>query len=135
MAIVWLIVVAAVVLGELDVIPRGMVPPHSPDEVKLNIAAIALTIVGIPLAICLFTLNTTKGLRRMNNDEALSSYHIWSVVRLGILCIAAVFSVIVYYLATSVSGAFCALVALSATIYCWPSEAKISSYLEDVNKE
>ena len=135
MVVVWLIVVAAVVLGEMDVIPNGLVAPKSPEEVKLNIAAVVLTILGIPLAIRLFTLNTTRGLRRMNNDEALRSYHIWSVVRIGILCIAAVFSVADYYLATSVSGAFCALVALSATIYCWPSESKISSYLEDVNKE
>ena len=129
MAVVWLIVVAAVVLGELDVIPNGLVLPHSPEEFKLNLADIVLTIVGIPLAIRLFTL------RRMNNDEALCSYHIWSVVRLGILCVSAVFSVAIYYVATSVSGVFCALVAMCATIYCWPSESKISSYLEDVNKE
>ena len=135
MAVVWLIVVAAVVLGELDVIPNGLVLPHSPEEFTLNLADIVLTIVGIPLAIRLFTLNTTRGLRRMNNDEALCSYHIWSVVRLGILCVSAVFSVAIYYVATSVSGVFCALVAMCATIYCWPSESKISSYLEDVNKE
>ena len=47
MAVVWLIVVAAVVLGELDVIPNGWVVPQSPEEVKLNIAAVVLTIVGI----------------------------------------------------------------------------------------
>jgi len=134
-AVVWLIVVAAVVLGELDVIPNGWVAPKSSEEFKLNIAVIVLTIVGIPLAIRLFTLNTTRGLRRMNNDEALVSYHIWSVVRLGILCITAVSGVVVYYLATSVSAVFCALIALAVTVYCWPSEAKISSYLEDVNNE
>ena len=135
MAVVWLIVVAAVVLGELDVIPNGWVVPQSPEELRLNIAVIVLTIVGIPLAIRLFTLNTTKGLRRMNNDEALASYHIWSVVRLGILCVAAVSGVVVYYLATSVSAVFCALIALAVTIYCWPSETKIASYLEEVNNE
>ena len=73
MAVVWLIVAVAVVLGELDVIPNGWVAPQSPEEVRLNIASVVLTIVGIPLAIRLFTLNTTKGLRRMDNDEALRS--------------------------------------------------------------
>ena len=135
MAVVWLIVAVAVVLGVLDVIPNGWAAPKSSEEFKLNIAVVVLTIVGIPLAIRLFTLNTTKGLRRMNNDEALSSYHIWSVVRLGILCIAAVSGVVVYYLATSVSAAFCTLISLAATIYCWPSETKITSYLEEVNNE
>lgn len=33
MAVVWLIVVAAVVLGELDVIPNGLVLPHSPGRI------------------------------------------------------------------------------------------------------
>ena len=135
MLLVWLIVAVAVVLGELDVIPNGVVQPHSAEEFKLNTVAIVLTIIGVPAAIRLFTLNTTKGLRRMNNDEALKSYHVWSIVRLGILCLAAVFSVAVYYLATSVSGIFCALVALCVTIYCWPSCEKISSYLEGVNDE
>lgn len=132
---VWLLVVAAVVLGELDVIPNGQVLPHSADELKLNTIAIVLTLVGIPAAIRLFTLNTTRGLRRMNNDEALKSYHVWSVVRIGILCIVAVFSVVVYYLATSVSGLFCALIALCATVYCWPSSGKVSSYLEGINND
>lgn len=133
--IVWVMAVMAVVLGELDVIPNGLVLPHSSEEFELNTVAIVLTVVGIPVAIKLFTLNTTKGLRRMNYDEALKSYHVWSIVRLGILLIALVFSIGVYYIATSVSGAFCALIALLATVYCWPSGAKITSYLEGVNND
>ena len=133
--IVWVMAVMAVVLGELDVIPNGLVLPHSSEEFELNTVAIVLTVVGIPVAIKLFTLNTTKGLRRMNYDEALKSYHVWSIVRLGILLIAWVFSIGVYYIATSVSGAFCALIALLATVYCWPSGAKITSYLEGVNND
>lgn len=135
MCVVWLLIVATIVLGELDVIPNGLVLPHSTDEFRLNTAAILLTVVGIPVALKLFVLNTTKGLRRMDNEEALKSYHVWSAVRLGILCVGAVFSIAVYYLATSVSGALCAMIAVCATIYCWPSGAKISSYLEGVNKE
>lgn len=135
MALVWLMALLTVVLGELDVIPNGMVAPQSSDEVSLNIAAIVLTLVGIPLAIRLFSLNTTKGLRRMDNEEALHSYHVWSGVRMGILGLDAIFGMVVYYLATSVSGLFCALVALGVTIYCWPSGAKIASYLESVNNE
>ncbi len=133
--VVWLMIVATIVLGELDIIPNGMVLPHSSEEFWLDTIAITLTIVGVPLAIKLFTLNTTKGLRRMNNEEALKSYHIWSAVRLGILCVAAVFSIVAYYLTMSLTGAFCALIAVCVTVYCWPSGDKISSYLEGVNKE
>ena len=135
MAVQWLIVVATVVLGELDVIPNGLVVPQSSTEVSLNVAVVALTLVGVPLALRLFTLNTTKGLRRMNNDEALRSYHVWSALRMTILGLTAVSGIVVYYLAFSISGLFCALVALCMTIYCWPSCEKITSYLEGVNKE
>ena len=71
----------------------------------------------------------------MDNEEALQSYHVWSAVRMAIFCLTAVFDVVVYYIATSISGALCALIALFATLYCWPSREKIASYLESVNNE
>ncbi len=132
---VLLILAAVVALGELGVIPNGIVMPHSSGEFKLNTIAIVATVVCVPGAIRLFTLNTTKGLRRMDNEEALQSYHVWSAVRMGILCLTAVCDVAVYYMATSISGALCALITLLAMLYCWPSEEKIASYLECVNKE
>ena len=132
---VWLLAVVAVVLGECGVIPNGVVMPHSEDEFVLNSTVVLLTVGGIPLALRLFSLNTTRSLRRMNNDEALRSYHVWSVVRLGILCVDAVLGIVAYYLAVSVSAAMCALIALVVTLYCWPSSVKISEYLEAVNNE
>ena len=131
----WAILVALVVLGEVGIIPNGVVLPHSSEEFELNVLAIALTVIGVPLALRLFTLNTTKGLRRMNNDEALRSYHVWSIVRMGILGAAAAFCVFVYYFAMSASCAFCALVIVCVSIYCWPSSDKISSYLEGMHQE
>ena len=55
--IVWLIVAAAVALGEMGVIPNGLVIPNSEMEFKWNTAVILLTIVGIPVALRLFVLN------------------------------------------------------------------------------
>lgn len=131
----WVIVAVVVVLGELDVIPNGMVASHSEMEFKLNTVVILLTIVGIPVALRLFVLNTTKGLRRMNNDEALNAYHVWSAVRMGLLCLTAVWGVVTYYVTMNVSGIFCALVSLFTTLYCWPSCEKVQTYLEGVNNE
>ena len=135
LGLAWLVATVAVVLGELNVIPNGVVQPHSQDEFLFNTAAIVLTVVGIPLAMRLFTLNTTKGLRRMNNEEALASYHVWSALRMGILTLTAVFCIVVYYMVAHVSGAFCALMALCVTLYCWPTAEKISSYLTIVNND
>ena len=132
---VWLLAVITVLLGEMGVIPNGVVQPHSQDEFLLNTAAIVLTVVGIPVAMRLFTLSSTRGLRRMNIDEALDSYHLWSVVRMAILALTAVFGLVVYYLAAHVSGAFCALIALGVTLFCWPSVGKIEEYLAGVNND
>ena len=133
--IVWLIVAAAVALGEIGVIPNGLVIPNSEMEFKWNTAVILLTIVGIPVALRLFVLNTTRGLRRMNNEEALNAYHVWSAVRMGILCVTAVLGVVAYYVTMNTSGVFCALEALLTTLYCWPSCEKVQAYLEGVNNE
>ena len=128
------IVLTTGALGELNVIPNGIVAPYSEDEFVLNSVAVLLAVLGIPAAIRLFTLQTTRGLRRMNFDEALNHYHIWSIVRMGILCAVGVFCLVSYYVATSVSCAFCTLIVLCAMVYCWPTEAKVQKYLDAVDK-
>ena len=132
---VWLTAACVVVLGEVGVIPNGAVEPFSNEEFLLNVATIILTVVGIPVALKLFTLNTTRGLRRMNKDEALSAYHVWSAVRMAILCVLVVFGLVVYYVTMNTSGAFCCCIALFTTLYCWPSREKIDTYLTTVNNE
>ena len=133
--VVWIIIAGVAVLGECGIIPNGYILPHSTKEFELNVIAISMTVIGVPLALQLFKLNTTKGLRRMNNDEALRAYHVWSIVRMSILCFAASFCMFVYYYASSVSCVFCTLIILAVSLYCWPSRDKICSYLESVNNE
>lgn len=131
----WLVAAVMAVLGETDVIPNGLVGPNTTGEFKINTAVIMLTVVGVPLALKLFSLNTTKALRRMDNDEALSSYHVWSVVRMAILALDIALGLAAYYVTLNVTGLFCALVALATTLYCWPSSDKISAYLNGLNNE
>ena len=131
--IFWIpIVLSAIIIvsGELDIIPNGIVQPHSNAEFKLNTMVIILTVVGVPTSLKLFSLNTTKGLRRMNNDEALRSYHVWSTVRMAVLTADAILGFVAYYLSLNVTGLLCALVAMATTFYCWPVEHKISDYVD-----
>lgn len=133
--VVWLMAVAVVVLGETGIIPNGIVPAQSNDEFLFNTAAIVLTVIGIPVAIKLFTLNTTRGLRRMNKEEALNAYHVWSAVRMAILFVLAVLGLVVYYITLNTGGVFCCCISLCVTLYCWPSKEKIGEYLTTVNNE
>lgn len=131
----WLIAIVAAVMGQVDIIPNGIVQPHSNAEFKLNTMVIILTVVGVPTSLKLFSLNTTKGLRRMNNDEALRSYHVWSTVRMAVLTADTILGFVAYYLSLNVTGLLCALVAMATTFYCWPVEHKISDYVDRQKKD
>lgn len=126
--------IVAVVLGETDVIPNGVIVKEN-DLFMTNTIVIVCTILVVPLALHMFTLCTRYSLRRLNKDEALQAYHIWSMVRLVVLCLSSLFSVAVYYMAQSTSAVFCALIIYCVAIYCWPTAEKINTYMEEVDIE
>ncbi len=133
--VTWLIAAIVACLGETDIIPNGLIMPNTTGEFKVNTIVVILTVVGVPLALKLFSLNTTKGLRRMDNDEALKAYHVWSSVRMAILCLDMCLGLAAYYVTLNVTGALCALVALATSVCCWPSSGKISAYLDALNND
>lgn len=128
-------VVLLVVLGELNVFAGNA--PFSPNtEFVLECVVIVLTLVTIPIAIKLFDLNTTRNLRRMNYDEALASYHLWSIVRLFSLTAPCIMGVLFYYFTLNVSFILCACISMLAVIlFCIPSRHKIEDYLERQGEE
>lgn len=128
-------VLVLIVLGQLGVFADCMIEPKSNEEFVMNTVSIGITIVGIPLAMKLFHLNTTHGLRRMNLDEALQAYHVWSVVRGCILEISAVVGVVAYYLTNNTTGILCALATMVVLCMCVPSRKKIDVYLESLSQQ
>ena len=131
----WLIAIVAAVMGQVDIIPNGIVQPHSNAEFKLNTMVIILTVVGVPTSLKLFSLNTTKGLRRMNNDEAMRYYHVWSTVRVAVLTAEAILGFVAYYLSLNVTGLLCALDAMATNCKRRPVEHKISDYVDRQKKD
>lgn len=133
----WLIAIILYVLGEINIIPNGLYANEkgSPTEYYLNIVNVVLVIVTVPLSLKLFSLNTRKGLRRMNQDEALNSYHLWSGIRLGMLLLCIGFGIVTYFLLMNTTGLLCACVALITSFLCFPSEDKIREYLTSRDEE
>ena len=132
----WAIVVLTCILGELDVIPNGVwVPKGHQFEFYVEVVNVLLVIVCVPLSLKLFSLNTQRCLRRMNKDEALASYHLWSLVRLGLLLICMEIGVLTYYLLLDNKGLFCAGIALIASFFCIPSTAKVRAFLASKEDE
>jgi hypothetical protein len=128
--VVWGIIVLTWILGETGVIPNGeLVAQGQRLEFYVDVAVILLTIVCVPLALKLFSLNTQRGLRRMDKDEALSSYHKWSIVRLALLLLCAEAGALVYFLLIDDKGAYCAGIAVVTTLFCIPSRRKVKEFL------
>ena len=60
--VVWGIIVLTWILGEVGVIPNGeLVAQGQQFEFYVDVAMILLTIVCVPLALKLFSLNTQRG--------------------------------------------------------------------------
>lgn len=134
--LVWIIAILTFIFGEINIIPNGALAEGSHKvEFYMNIVNIALIIVGVPLSLKLFSLNTERSLRRMDKDEALGSYHLWSGIRLGILLLCIEFGLISYFLLMNSTGALCACIALVTTFFCFPSRSKTNRFLSSKEDE
>lgn len=133
--VAWAVVVILFVLGSQGVIVNGSVEPHSQREFTLNSIGILSTLLVLPLAVKLFLLNTTRALRRMNKDEALDFYHIWSLVRMVLVTLCISYNVFIYYMTLNMTGLLCACIGICITIYCLPTRQRVDQYLETVNEE
>ncbi len=122
-------------IGWLGVIVNGSVEPGSAVEFRLNCACVLSTLLVLPLAMQLFLLNTTKGLRRMNKDEALDFYHMWSMVRLVLVSLCIAYDIIAYFMTLNTTGLLCALMGLCVTVYCLPTRRRVMEFLDIVEND
>lgn len=88
----------------------------------------------VPLALKLFSWVLTKKIDVVSFPEALSLYFSWSSVRLLILELAILVNIFTYYLTLSNTGLLCALIALTASLFCVPGEKRLRKELH-IDKE
>jgi len=131
----WLLPVLLVVAYEFDVLPVGLYADDPRMIYILETAGILTAIVCVPLSLKLFNIVLKKKIDEVHLEEALSKYIFWSGVRLGILEIAVLLNVFVYYLTLSNVGAFCGLIALTASVFCLPGEKRMREELNVTHEE
>lgn len=90
---------------------------------------ILLTALCVPLALKLFAQILTKKIDKLSIADALKQYRVWSIVRLGLLALPLLMGLSVYYLMLSTKGLLCALIALTASLFCVPSEKRMRTEL------
>ena len=88
---------------------------------------------GLLLLLCvcagLFAWVLTHKIDAVGISDALRLYSFWSKVRLGLLALPVLAGFAVYYLMLSNTGVLCAFIALTASLFCLPGEARLRKEL------
>jgi hypothetical protein len=131
----WLLPVLLTIAYETDFLPVGLYADDPQMMYVWETAGILTVIVCVPLSLKLFSVVLKKNIDEAHLTEALSNYLFWSGVRLGILEIAVLLNVFVYYLTLDNVGAFCGIIALTASVFCLPSEKRMREELNVTNEQ
>ncbi len=129
-AFFWLLSVLLVVIGETG--NERWVGIYAGEEQIVYWAeslVILLTAVNVPLSLKLFSMVLLKKIDLLKISQALRLYRIWYGVRLCMLAVPMISGFIVYYMMLSNKGVLCALIALTASLFCVPGEKRTRSEL------
>ena len=125
----WMLPILFVLLGETG---GGLVGMYAGD-VRATYMAETVTILlaasCVPIALKLFSWVLIRKIDVVTLPEAL-----WSGVRLALLAIPVLAGFFTYYIMLSSTGALCALIGLTASLFCLPGEGRLRKELH-INKE
>ena len=96
--------------------------------------SILLAASCVPIALKLFSWVLIRKIDVVTLPEALRLYALWSGVRLALLAIPVLAGFFTYYIMLSSTGALCALIGLTASLFCLPGEGRLRKELH-INKE
>lgn len=132
-ALFWALPILVIILGECDMEWAGLYA----DNVRVSYISETVGILAVascvPLALKLFSWVLLKKIDVVSFPEALKLYFDWSSIRLLILEVALLINILTYYLTLSNTGLLCALIVLTASLFCVPSEKRLRGELH-INK-
>lgn len=131
----WLLPILLVILGESGGDWVGMYA----DDVRVTYLAETITIllvaVCIPVSLKLFSWVLAKKIDKVDILQALRLYYFWSGIRMAILVMPLLAGFLAYYMMLSNKGLLCALISLTASLLCYPSETRLRKELHIGNEE
>ena len=121
----WMLPTLLVLLGETG-------------DVRATYMAETITILlaasCVPVSLKLFSWVLIRKIDVVTLPEALRLYALWSGVRLALLAIPVLAGFFTYYIVLSSTGVLCALIGLTASLFCLPGEGRLRKELH-INKE
>lgn len=131
-------IVATFCLGELDVIPNGLYTSSDNQEMEYTYSVICtlLLLLSVPVTVQWVGKRLQSRPANMSDENALSLFRRYCLIRLAVWTIVSIFCVVTYFLTMSTTGTLCAAITLLfIVIYCWPTEKKVEDYLTVTDSE
>lgn len=125
----WVLPLIIVSLGECDHEWVGLYADNFRVSYLAETIGILMAAVCVPVALKLFSWVLTKKIDVVSFPEALKLYFRWSSVRLLMLETAVIINILIYYLTLSNTGLLCALITLTASLFCIPGEKRLREEL------
>lgn len=121
----WALAALLVLCGETSDEWTGL---YAGDVVAAYVAetvSILLTAACVPASMKLFSRAMAHKINVATLPDALRLYARWSVVRLALLALPVSVGLLTYYLLFSTTGALCALIGLTASLFCFPGKTRL----------
>ncbi len=125
----WALPVLTGIAGETDLLPVGALVDNVQGTYLMETLGILTVALCVPLSLKLFSWVLTKKIDQLTFPVALKQYVQWSTVRLILLEVAVILNLLCYYFTMHSTGALCALIALTASFFCIPSEQRFRNEL------
>lgn len=130
----WLLAVFIVVCSETTDHWTGLYADDVRTTFEAETITILLAVVCVPVSLKLFSRVLDHKIDVVSLPVALRLYARWNAVRLVLLALPVVAGLFTYYLTLSTKGVLCALIALTASLFCIPSENRLRKELR-IDKE
>lgn len=107
-----------IILGELDIIPNGILANDKQVEFVIMSMMEILTIIAIPVALKLFKF---KAIANKLASDTLFHFERWGIVRLCLLNVPMVINLVCYYLFVRAGFGYLAIILFLSLFFVYPS--------------
>lgn len=132
----WLFIILAIgysVAYEVGWLEEGIYAGDARQQYIWETAGILVTVILVPLSLKLFGVIMTKRVTSVSLPVAMKMYKRWNEIRLLMLASVTFFNIFVYYSTLNNIGGLCALIGVTASIFCLPGEKKLKAELNIPN--
>lgn len=118
-------IILLIILFQSGIILEGAYADDFKMQYILQTIGILTTITIVPFSLKIFSVKLNKVIKEADLEKALRLYMYWGYVRLMMLALVTYLNIIIYYMTLNNIGGLCALIGITASVFCLPGEKKL----------